>query len=64
MNKLIEGVKAFLAEEEGLTIVEYAVGGALVAAVTVTAFSDLGTTVCNKIDELADVVGGEGAANC
>jgi len=64
MNKFIEGVKAFLEEEEGLTIVEYAVGGALVAAVTVTAFSDLGETVCIKIDELATTVGGDGSAGC
>jgi len=64
MNKFIEQVKTFLVEEEGLTIVEYAVGGALVAAVTVAAFSDLGTTVCVKIDELATTVGGDGAAGC
>ena len=66
MNKFIEGVKAFLEEEEGLTTVEYAVGGALIAAATVAAFTDLGEAVCDVIDGLTDAVNGAGAApgNC
>lgn len=35
----------FLRDEDGLTTVEYAVAGALVAAAVVVAFTDLGTAV-------------------
>ncbi|MBY4675730.1 Flp family type IVb pilin [Marinobacterium arenosum] len=46
----------FLKEEEGLTTVEYAVAGSLVAAVTVAAFTTLGENVCGTINFLADVI--------
>ena len=62
MNKFIEGVKAFLAEEEGLTIVEYSVAGALIAAITVVAFTNLGAQVCVIIDGLSTAIGGAGGA--
>ncbi len=39
----------FLREEEGLTTVEYAVAGALVAAAVVTAFTNLGDAVDTTI---------------
>jgi len=61
MKNFFEGVKTFLAEEEGLTIVEYAIGGALVAAGAVLAFSQLGTAVCETIDELENAVKGSTA---
>jgi len=64
MNTFIEGVKAFLAEEEGLTIVEYSVAGALIAAATVAAFSALGQQVCTVIDFLTSAIGGAGAGAC
>ena len=47
MKKLILD---FLREEEGLTTVEYAVAGALVAAAVVTAFTELGQAVGNTIN--------------
>jgi len=43
----------FFREEEGLTMVEYAIAGALVAAATVTAFTSLGQSVIDKITDLA-----------
>jgi pilus assembly protein Flp/PilA len=49
-------VKNFLREEEGLTTVEYAVAGALIAAAVIAAFTNLGGTVggvityiCNQL---------------
>lgn len=42
-------VLAFLRDEEGLTMVEYAIAGSLVAAGAAIAFSNLGTAVFNKI---------------
>ncbi len=49
-------VRAFLREEEGLTMVEYASAGALVAAATVTAFSTLGDQIVDRIQSLASDV--------
>jgi pilus assembly protein Flp/PilA len=39
----------FLRDEEGLTVVEYAVAGGLISAVVVAAFKLLGGTVDTKI---------------
>jgi len=59
IQDLMRGVKTFLAEEEGLTIVEYAVGGALIAAGAVTAFDQLGGEVCDVINTLDNAVQGD-----
>ena len=42
---MINALKTFLREEEGLTTVEYAIAGSLVGAAVVLAFSALGTQV-------------------
>lgn len=39
----------FVKDEDGLTVVEYAVAGGLIAAVTVAAFRALGITVTGVI---------------
>ena len=44
-----EAIISFFKEEDGLTTVEYAVAGALVAGAVVIAFTDLGTAVENVI---------------
>lgn len=65
--KLTEAVKAFIADEEGLTTVEYAVAGSLVAAATVTIFQTLGDNVCDGIETLSNAVIGiaqAGAGGC
>ena len=49
---------AFLRDEEGLTMVEYAVAGSLIAAAAVTAFTNLGTAVVNKINALNTAING------
>ena len=46
-------ILGFLKDEEGLTMVEYAIAGALVAAGAVGAFTLLGGNVTTKITELA-----------
>jgi pilus assembly protein Flp/PilA len=46
-------ILSFLKDEEGLTMVEYAIAGALVAAGAVGAFTLLGTSVTTRINELA-----------
>lgn len=45
-----QAVVKFIKDEEGLTVVEYAVAGGLIAAVTVAAFRALGITVTGVIE--------------
>ena len=49
---------AFLRDEEGLTMVEYAVAGSLIAAAAVTAFTNLGAAVVTKIDAIRTAING------
>ncbi len=49
--------KAFLRDEQGLTMVEYAIAGALVAAGAAAAFTTLGQDVLARINDLALDVG-------
>jgi pilus assembly protein Flp/PilA len=51
-----EKIMNFLRNEEGLTTVEYAVAGALVAAAVVFAFQTLGVSVGNVITTLDTAV--------
>ncbi len=48
-----EFLKTFLRDEQGLTMVEYAIAGALVAAAAAAVFTNLGQSVINKITDLA-----------
>lgn len=48
-----ELIQKFIDDEDGLTIVEYAVGGALIVAGAVLAFETLGDNVVARIDALA-----------
>jgi len=56
MNAITQKFVDFIKEEEGLTTVEYAVAGALVAAAVVLAFTNLGTEVGNVITGLVTVL--------
>jgi pilus assembly protein Flp/PilA len=51
---------AFLREEEGLTMVEYAVAGTLITLAAVTAFTELGTAVKTKITAIYTALNGGG----
>jgi pilus assembly protein Flp/PilA len=58
MNKqqLIQKAKAFLTDEEGLTMVEYAVAGAIVLSAGAAAFITLGGAVTTNITDLGTAV--------
>ena len=58
MKKFIANIKSFLRNEEGLTIVEYAVAGALISAAAVGAFTALGGTVTTVITGINTALGG------
>jgi pilus assembly protein Flp/PilA len=46
----------FYRDEEGLTMVEYAIAGALVAATAVVVFTNLGTAIVAAITNLVTAV--------
>ena len=58
----MKNVMKFIREEDGLTTVEYAVAGALVAAAVAAAFTDLGAAVTAQITNLTGIVEVNGAA--
>ncbi|WP_417534635.1 Flp family type IVb pilin [Marinobacterium stanieri] len=58
MNLITQKILDFIQDEEGLTTVEYAVAGSLVAAAVVIAFTDLGGAVGDAIDGLTTDIGG------
>ena len=49
-------IAKFLRDEEGLTTVEYAVAGSLVAAAVVLAFTNLGQAVGTVINGITGVI--------
>jgi pilus assembly protein Flp/PilA len=58
MRNLKQAVMDFIREEEGLTVVEYAVAGGLVTLAVVEAFTLLGGAVDTRIRALVTAVGG------
>jgi pilus assembly protein Flp/PilA len=56
MNNLKQAVMNFIREEEGLTVVEYAIAGGLVGLVVVATFRLLGTTVAAEIQDIIDEI--------
>jgi pilus assembly protein Flp/PilA len=56
MKNIVASIKTFLQEEEGLTTVEYAVAGTLIALAVVAAFSQLGNSVGDSINEIESVI--------
>lgn len=51
-------VMKFIREEEGLTMVEYAIAGALVGVACVTAFTNLGGAIAAAIGRMITAMGG------
>ncbi|MNI82762.1 Flp/Fap pilin component [compost metagenome] len=56
MQTIKASVVKFVKDEDGLTIVEYAVAGGLVTALVVGLFSVLGQAVLTKIQALCDAI--------
>jgi pilus assembly protein Flp/PilA len=53
MSKFISAVKAFVADEEGVTALEYGLIAALIAAAIVTSVQGLGDAVIGIFDSIA-----------
>ncbi|OMG65739.1 pilus assembly protein [Stutzerimonas balearica] len=58
IQSIKEAVRKFARDEDGLTIVEYAVAGGLITAVVAAAFTSLGQAVLAKITALVTALGG------
>ena len=56
MKKIATGFAKFLKDEEGLTTVEYAVAGTLIALAVVIAFGSLGNAVNNSISSITSAI--------
>ncbi len=56
--RIKEKLLAFLREEEGLTTVEYAIGGGLVGLAIITAFTDLGSAIARVVNQIVTDIGG------
>ena len=52
MRSLKQSVVAFLRDEKGLTVVEYAIAGGLVGLAVIVGFTNLGTNVANIINQI------------
>ncbi|MEE3635265.1 Flp family type IVb pilin [Pseudomonas sp. FFUP_PS_473] len=62
LQSIKTSVLKFIKDEDGLTIVEYAVAGGLITLGAVAAFVTLGTNVDTAIDNLGCAV--QGKATC
>ena len=58
LQSIKSAVVKFARDEEGLTIVEYAVAGGLVAAALILAFTNLGNAIKAKINVIIQALGG------
>ena len=56
MNKIRIRLEYFINEDNGLTTVEYAVAGTLIALAVVAAFTQLGNAIGNSINRLENIV--------
>jgi pilus assembly protein Flp/PilA len=53
-----DAILKFFRDEEGLTTVEYAIAGSLIALAVVAAFTGLGDAVAAAIEEITGVITG------
>lgn len=58
IQKIKSAVVKFAKDEEGLTVVEYAVAGGLISLAVVGAFEALGLTVAGVIGDIEDAISG------
>ncbi len=57
MSTVISAVRTFIADEDGVTALEYGMIAALIAAVIVGAVTTLGTTISGKFDDIVTAIG-------
>jgi pilus assembly protein Flp/PilA len=58
MNKMVSAVKAFVADENGVTAIEYGLIAALVGVAIVTAVTALGGSLKLTFNDIVEKLGG------
>lgn len=56
MNKLILAAKRFIRDEEGLTVMEYVIGAALLVVALGVMFTGYGTALLAKMNAILDSI--------
>jgi pilus assembly protein Flp/PilA len=56
MDKLMIDIKNFFNDEEGLTVVEYVIGAAMLVFGLTTIFSGIGTVLANKLSAIIGAI--------
>ncbi|MDH5929714.1 Flp family type IVb pilin [Vibrio splendidus] len=57
MDKFLNNCKEFMKDEEGLTVVEYVIGAALLVLAITTVFTNLGTLLQGKLEAIIGNIG-------
>lgn len=64
MGYIYYEVRTFLLDERGVTSIEYALVGSLIAVVILAAVRGLGGQVCERFRAVASVLGATDAGSC
>lgn len=56
MDKFLKNCKEFLNDEEGLTVIEYVIGAAMLVLGLTTIFSGVGSALAAKLIAIVDVI--------
>lgn len=64
MNYIYSEIQAFLLNEDGVTSIEYALLGSLIAVVILVAVRGLGGQVCERFSNVASVLGAVDVVGC
>ncbi|EDK29276.1 MULTISPECIES: Flp family type IVb pilin [Vibrio] len=56
MSKFLKSCKEFMNDEEGLTVIEYVIGAAMLVLGLTTIFSGIGNTLSNKLSAIVNAI--------
>ncbi|WP_434566170.1 Flp family type IVb pilin [Vibrio chagasii] len=56
MSKLLKSCKEFMNDEEGLTVIEYVIGAAMLVLGLTTIFSGIGNTLSDKLSAIVNAI--------
>ena len=56
MSKFLKNCKEFMNDEEGLTVIEYVIGAAMLVLGLTTIFTGIGTALSTKLSTIVDKI--------
>jgi pilus assembly protein Flp/PilA len=56
MSKFLKSCKEFMNDEEGLTVIEYVIGAAMLVLGLTTIFSGIGNTLSDKLSAIVNAI--------